>query len=858
MNIISSCLTIPARILPPPFKSTTSSRQNISSFQSLKHPQFEPLKHRLITQLDVGHLDQAFSTLDLMTQQGIQPDLVTYSVLLKSCIRSYNFDRGKLVHARLIESGLEFDNVVRNSLISLYSKCGDWEKAKSIFEGMNDDKDLVSWSAMISCFANNNRKSEAIIMFYEMLESGHYPNEFCFTAVFRACCDVDNAWVGRVIFGSVIKTGYFESNLCVGCELIDLFTKGMGDLISARKVFDKMPERNAVTWTLMITRYAQCGSAIDAVELFLDMEMSEFIPDRFTLSSVISACAELESFRLGQQLHSRAIRSGLALDVCVGCSLVDMYAKCALDGSVNESRKVFDRMPSHNVMSWTAIITGYVQCGGQDQEAINLFCDMKQGQVLPNHFTFSSVLKACANLSDSKVGKQVYAHVVKSGLASVNCVGNSLISMFARSGNMEDARKAFDILFEKNLISFNTMVDGYSKSLKSDEAFEMFHQIENTGIGVSAYTFASLLSGAASIGALSKGEQLHARLVKTGLESDLFIGNSLISMYSRCGNVEAALQIFNDVDDRNVISWTSMITGFAKHGYARRALTMFHEMVKEGVKPNEVTYVAVLSACSHVGMVAEGWEHFNSMHKVHNIVPRMEHYACMVDLLGRSGLLKEALDFINSMPFKADSLVWRTLLGACRVQGNMELGKLVAKHILELDPHDPAAYILLSNLYASAGQWNDVLKIRKTMKERKLTKEAGCSWIELESHVHKFYVGDTSHPRANEIFGKLDQLACEIKDLGYVPNTDFVLHDVADEQKEQYLFQHSEKIALAFGLISTSDSRPIRIFKNLRVCGDCHSAMKFISIASEREIVVRDTNRFHHIKDGLCSCNDYW
>ncbi|KAF9616367.1 hypothetical protein IFM89_029621 [Coptis chinensis] len=430
--------------------------------------------------------------------------------------------------------------------------------------------------------------------------------------------------------------------------------------------------------------------------------------------------------------------------------------------------------------------------------------------------------------------------------------------MFAQSGKMEDARKAFDVLFEKNLISFNTIVDGYSKNLNSDEAFEIFHRIESTGVGVSAFTFASLLSGAASIGALSKGEQLHARLLKEGLDSDQCVGNALISMYSRCGNIEAAYQVFIEMDDRNVISWTSMITGFAKHGYAGRALETFHEMRKAGIKPNEVTFVAIISACSHVGLVSEGWEHFNSMQKVHNIVPRMEHYACMVDLLGRSGLLKEALEFINSMPFKAAALVWRTLLGACRVQGNMELGKLVAKHILDLDPHDPAAYILLSNLYASTGQWDDGLKIRKTMKERKLRKEAGCSWIEMESIVHKFYVGDTSHPRSHEIFNKLNQLAGEIKNLGYVPNTDFVLHDVADEQKEQYLFQHSEKIALAFGLISSSDSKPIRIFKNLRICGDCHSAMKFISVSSKREIVVRDTNRFHHIKDGLCSCNDYW
>ncbi|KAA8549762.1 hypothetical protein F0562_001220 [Nyssa sinensis] len=232
------------------------------------------------------------------------------------------------------------------------------------------------------------------------------------------------------------------------------------------------------------------------------------------------------------------------------------------------------------------------------------------------------------------------------------------------------------------------------------------------------------------------------------------------------------------------------------------------------------------------------WKHFNSMYKEHGINPRMEHYACMVDLLGRSGFLEKAIHFINSMPFKPDPLVWRTLLGACQVHGNLELGKHAAKMILEQDPNDPASYILLSNLCASTGMWEDVMTIRKIMKERNLVKEAGCSWIETENRVHKFHVGDTSHPQAQEIYEELDKLALKIKEMGYVPDTDFVLHDVEKEQKEKYLFQHSEKIAVGFGLINTSKPKPIRVFKNLRVCGDCHTAIKYISMATGREIIL--------------------
>lgn len=729
---------------------------------------------------------------------------------------------------------------------------------------MDDDdnrtRDLVSWSAMISCFANNNLEFDAIVMFLDMLENGLYPNEYCFTAAIRACSNSEYVSIGRVIFGFVMKSGYFDSHVCVGCALIDMFVKGSSDMDSARKVFDKMRERNVVTWTLMITRFSQLGYPGDAIDYFSRMLLSDYKPDRFTLTGVLSGCAEARLLSVGQQLHSWAVRSGLASDVCVGCSLVDMYAKCVEDGSMENSRRAFDGMPNHNVMSWTALITGYVQGDGQDEEAINLFCDMMlQGQVAPNHFTFSSVLKACANLSDVCFGEQLHAQTVKLGLSSVNCVGNSLINMYSRSGRTECARKSFDILFEKNLVSYNTIVDAYAKNLNSEEAFEFFHEIEHTGIGANSFTFASLLSGAASIGAIGKGEQIHGRVLKSGFGSDQCINNALISMYSRCGNIEAALQVFYEMGDRNVISWTSIITGLAKHGFARKALKMFHEMLEAGVNPNEVTYIAVLSACSHAGLIDEGWRHFNSMYKIHGVVPRMEHYACMVDLLGRSGSLLEVIEFINSMPFKADALVWRTFLGSCQVHGNTELGEHAAEMILKQQPNDPAAYILLSNLYASEGRWDNVAEIRKNMKQRNLVKEAGCSWIEVENQVHKFHVGDTSHPEAQKIYDELNELGMKIKKLGYVPNTDFVLHDVEDdEQKEQYLFQHSEKIAVAFALISTPMSKPIRVFKNLRVCGDCHNAIKYISMVTGREIVVRDANRFHHFKDGICSCNDYW
>ncbi|XP_058759902.1 pentatricopeptide repeat-containing protein At3g49170, chloroplastic-like [Vicia villosa] len=838
----------------------------LPSHLNLKNPNSSSSSHKQqnFNNLTPSQLHKAISTLNLSPTEPSHNNLITSSLLLKACIRTNNSHLGKLLHHKLTHSHLPLDSVLLNSLISLYSKSGDTQTALSIFQTMDStQRDIVSYSSMISCYANNGNPLKAVNMFVELLhQDGIFPNEYCFTAAIRACgCSNSRFFeTGLSLFGFVLKTGYFDSHVCVGCELIDMFVKGGGgDLDSARKVFERMRERNVVTWTLMITRLAQFGYHNDAIELFLDMLVnSGYLPDRFTLTGLISVCAEIEFLRFGKELHSWVIRSGLASDLCVGCSLVDMYAKCGL---IRDSRRVFDRMADHNVMSWTAVINGYVRGGGgREWEALRLFSDMMvQGYVAPNCFTFSGVLKACASLSDFGFGEQIHGQTIKLGLSEIDCVGNGLVSLYARSGRMEYARKCFDVLFEKNLVLYSGVVDDASmKDTNLNSGQDLDRGIDYAGSGASLFTYASLLSGAACIGTIGKGEQIHAMVVKMGFGTDLSVNNALISMYSKCGNKEAALQVFNDMEDRNVITWTSIINGFAKHGFAIKALELFYDMLQTGVKPNDVTYIAVLSACSHVGLIDEAWKHFTSMRNDHGIVPRMEHYACMVDLFGRSGLLSEAIEFINSMPFDADALVWRTFLGSCRVHGNTELGEHAAKMILEREPHDPATYILLSNLYASEGRWDDVSTIRKNMKQKQITKEAGSSWIEVENQVHKFHVGDTLHPKAQKIYEKLDELALKIKSVGYVPNTDFVLHDVEDEQKEQYLFQHSEKLAVAFALISTPNSKPIRVFKNLRVCGDCHSAIKYISTVTGREIVVRDANRFHHIKDGKCSCNDYW
>ena len=342
------------------------------------------------------------------------------------------------------------------------------------------------------------------------------------------------------------------------------------------------------------------------------------------------------------------------------------------------------------------------------------------------------------------------------------------------------------------------------------------------------------------------------------LEENVFVGTSVIDMYCKCGRVGMARKAFNRMKGKNIKSWTAMIAGYGMHGQAREALEVFDEMQSAGVKPNYITFVSVLAACSHAGLVTEGWQWFNAMAIEFNIVPGVEHYGCMVDLLGRAGHLNEAYDLIKQMKVKPDFVVWGALLGACRIHKNVEIGEISARKLFELDPKNCGYYVLLSNIYADAGRWNDVDKLRVMMKKRGLVKPPGYSLVEFKGQIHVFLVGDKEHPQQKKIYEYLETLSVKMQEAGYVPDTTSVLHDVDQEEKETVLRIHSEKLAVAFGIMNTVQGTTIQIIKNLRVCGDCHTAIKFISKIVSRQIVVRDSNRFHHFKDGLCSCGDYW
>lgn len=569
-------------------------------------------------------------------------------------------------------------------------------------------------------------------------------------------------------------------------------------------------------------------------------------------------------------------------------------------------------MSEPNCFSWNTVIRALTESAENDEtneplEALLLFTEMlTDGTVLPNRFTFPSVFKACARTGKLLEGEQVHGLAVKFGFEKDEFVASNLVRMYVMCGAMEKAqfllnkmmvefendgklvndkrriegnivlwnvmidgyirigdltaaRELFDKMSQRSVISWNVMISGYAQNGYFMEAIETFRLMQMGKVRPNYVTLVSVLSAISRIGALELGKWVHLYAERNDIVIDDVLGSALIDMYAKCGSIEKAVQVFNRISKPNTITWSAIIGGLAIHGRAKDALDYFSRMEREGVTPSGVVYIGILTACSHAGLVEEGRLFFNHIVNEVDFEHRLEHYGCMVDLLGRAGLLKEAEEFILNMPIKPDDVTWKALLGACKMHGNIEMGDRVAQILMNMAPRDSGAYVALSNIYAASRDWESVARVRLKMNEMNVRKDPGCSWIELDGIVHQFLVEDDSHPRAKEIHSMLLEIAEQMRLVGYKPDTSQVLLNIDDEEeKESTLYYHSERIAIAFGLISTNPGTPLRIVKNLRVCEDCHFWIKLISKIYKREIIVRDRRRFHHFENGLCSCKDYW
>ncbi|THU70973.1 hypothetical protein C4D60_Mb08t30610 [Musa balbisiana] len=674
-----------------------------------------------------------------------------------------------------------------------------------------------------------------------------------YASILRRCAAERSLEKTRRVHRHMKMSGF--RHLSLGNKLVNVYLK-CGAIEDAREVFDAMPKPHPVSWNAMIASCVRCSRSREAVDLYKRMLWEGVRADEFTFSSVLRAFSELGLVAQGGAAHGCLVITGVdATNAFVGSALVDMYAKFS---KLREARAVYDRVCSKDVVLTTALIVGYTQ-NGEYSEAIQLFRQVMKDGLSPNDFTFASVLIACGSIGDLRWGLLIHGVMEKLGFKLGCSSQTSLLTMYSRCGLIDDSIKVFESIADPNTVSWTAIIGCLVCNHREELALLMLRNMINDSVHPNAFTLSTALRACSSLALFEQGKLIHAFTTKIGLDSNRFVCAALIDTYGKCGRIGMARIIFDDLPGLDLVSVNCMINAYAQNGHGVEAIRLFEMMQVSGLEPNDATFTSVLSACGNAGLLEEGHRVFSFIINCYKHGPSSDHYACMVDLLGRSGKLEEAEGLITKLR-NPDKVLWRSLLSACKIHGKLDMAKRVARNILEVVPGDDATYILLSNIYASLGQWNEVINVKSVMRRMKLKKDPAMSWIEVDREFHTFMAGDRRHLKVEEIYKELEVLITRTKELGYVPDTRYVLQEMEELEKERSLYYHSEKLAVAFGIMSSNDKGdiPITIFKNLRVCGDCHSWIKLVSQVVGKEIIARDAKRFHHFKDGLCSCNDYW
>lgn len=774
-----------------------------------------------------------------------------------------------------------------NALIVAYLKLGLMAYAQGVLLSLSCP-DVVSYTSIISGFAKSSREAEAVEFFFEMRGSGIEPNEFSFVAILTACIRLADLDLGFQVHSLAIKMGYTEYTFVCNA-LMGLYGK-CGCLDFVLNLFDEMPQRDIASWNTVLACLVKVLRYDRAFEYFRDMQRCEgFRVDQFTLSTLLSASSGGLAWMGGREIHAHLLRIGFECNMSVNNALIGFYTRC---GSAKDVVTLFERMPVKDIFTWTEMITAYMEFGavdlavetfdkmpekncvsynalmagycqnGRGSRALRLFVEMVEEGVELNEATLTSVINACGLLMEAMTSEQIHGFVLKFGFRLNSSVETALLDMYTRCGRMDEAEKMFiQVPSNKNsLIAWTSMICGYSRNGQPEEAISLFCQRLSGDMIVDEVALASVLGVSGALGLCMIGKQIHCHALKLGFWFDIGLANATMSMYYKCGNMEDAFKVFSNMSTHDTVSWNSLVAGYVLHRQGDKALHVWSEMEKAGLLPDAVTFLLVISAYRHTNsnLVNDCRKLFLSMETIYGIQATAEHYASLIGVFGYWGLFEEAEELIGKMPFEPGASVWRALLDTCRIRLNTNLGKLAAKRILALEPQDPSTYILISNLYSASGRWHCSETVREEMRQKGLQKLPGRSWIFHHSKVHSFYARDKSHCQSKDICRGLEILILESMKAGYVPDTSFVLQEVEEYQKKEFLFYHSAKLATTYGLLTTKPGKPIRIMKNILLCGDCHTFLKYVSVVTKREIHVRDSSGFHRFLNGQCSCKDYW
>ncbi|TXG47647.1 hypothetical protein EZV62_026941 [Acer yangbiense] len=777
----------------------------------------------------------------------------TYCSVLQLCADCKSLVDGKKVHSIIRDNGIVVDGVLGSKLAFMYVTCGDLKEGRRVFDTIANEK-VFMWNFLMNEYSKVGDFKESVHLFNKMIQLGVYVDSYTFSCVLKCLAALGSFKDGPLVHGYLLKLGYGCYSNVVN-SLITFYFK-CGKVDNARKLFDEMNDRDVVSWNSMISGFVANGLAEKGLEIFIEMLNSDFDVDLATMVTVLSGCANCGAGALvfGRTVHTFAMKSGFNKEITFNNTLLDMYSKC---GDLDSAVRVFEKMGKRSVVSWTSMITGYAREGVSDG-AIRLFCAMEREGVKPDVFAITSILHACARDGPLEIGKDVHNYIKEHNMQSNLFVCNALMDMYAKCGSMEDAESVFSEMSMKDIVSWNTMIGGYSKNCFPNEALNLFvamiQELEPDGI-----TMACILPACASLAALERGREIHGYIMRNGYSTDRHVVNAIIDMHAKCGALVLARLLFDMIPKKDIYSWTVMIAGYGMHGFGSEAIATFNDMRHEGIEPDEVSFISVLSACTHSGLVDEGLRFFNIMRYECKIEPKLEHYVCMVDLLSRSGNLSKAYRFIEMMPIAPNATIWRALLSSCRIHHDVKLAEKVAEHLFELEPENKGSYVLLASIYAEAEKWEEVKKMRDKISRRGVQNNQGCSWIEIKGKVNIFTAAGNAHPQAKKIESLLKKLRLKMEEEGHSPKIRYALINADDMENEVALCGHSEQLAMAFGILSLPPGKTvIQVTKNLRVCSECHEMAKFISKKARKEIVLRDSNRFHHFKDGNCSCRGFW
>lgn len=672
-----------------------------------------------------GMYAKALDLYSEMQKLKICPDTFTFPSVINACAGLIDFEMGKLVHYHVLKMGFSSDLYIANALVDMYARFNELGKAHKVFHEM-PHRDLVSWNSLISGYTSNGYWEEALEMYYELRIVGIIPDSFTFSSILPACGGLIAIIEGQLLHGLIEKIG-FKMDILVSNGLLSMYCK-FNRLQDGRKIFDENLAKDTVTWNTMICGYSQSRYFEESIQLFLYMKENKFESDRLTMTSILRACGHLRDIDLGRSVHDYMIRGSQDFDTSESNILINMYARC---GDLSASQKVFDMMNCRDSVSWNSLIGGYIQNGCFDK-GIDLLKLMNM-ELKWDSVTHVMLLSMSTELLNISCGMQLHCDIVKMGFDSDKPVSNALVDMYANCGKIENSLKVFQIMKARDTVTWNTIITGCIRSKDhSILGLRLVGQMRSEGVMPDGATMLGILP----MSSFWHGKEMHGCIYKLGFESDVAIGNALIEMYFKCGSLKNSVLVFNCMKTKDVVTWTALISAYGSNGEGERALTAFADMEALGFVPDSIIFITVIFACSHSGLVSEGLTIFDRMKKEYHIEPEMEHYACVVDLLARSGLLAEAEEFICSMPVQPDASIWGALLSSCLASGENEIAERIFERVKELDADDGGYYVLVSNVYASLGKWNRVRATRKSMRIVGLRKDIGCSWMEIQRMLH--------------------------------------------------------------------------------------------------------------------------